>query len=638
MDEQQSATDHAPTPLLDRVHRPQDLHAMTSGELEALAEDVRTELVRVVFETGGHLASNLGTVELTIALHSVFDSPHDKLVWDVGHQAYVHKLLTGRRERFPTIRQAGGLCPFPEREESVHDVWGAGHASTSLSAALGMAIARDISGDDYNVVAIIGDGGLTGGMALEAMNHIGAIGKRLIVVFNDNGMSIAPNVGAINSMFNKVRLDWRYQQAKHTVHEVAKRMPLGEIGWEASRRAKRAVKGMLMPSTFFEQLGFEYVGPVDGHDIGEMRAALQQAERLGRPVFIHAITQKGHGYAPAEADPVKLHGVSPAGGGSGGPPKYQDVFGQAMLELMAADPMITAITAAMPDGTGLVPVLKQFPERAFDVGICEQHAVTLAAGMATQGLKPVCAIYSTFLQRAYDQIIHDVCVQDLHVVFALDRAGFVGDDGRTHQGAFDLSYLSCIPNMVVCAPKDERELRDLLYTGLQHDGPFAVRYPRGAGTGAPLVPGEFAAIPIGSWEIEREGDDVAILAVGAAVQPALLAADELAERGVSACVVNARFVKPLDVELLHDLAGRMRARHIVTVEENVVSGGFGSDVALELDRAGLNEVRLDCIGMPDKFVEHATQKIQRARYGVTSDAIVARILRGRAAPEPVAAT
>jgi len=628
---------HTPTPLLDRVHRPQDLHAMTLGELEALAEEIRAELVRVVFETGGHLASNLGTVELTIAIHSLFDSPIDKIVWDVGHQAYVHKILTGRRERFPTIRQAGGLCPFPEREESVHDVWGAGHASTSLSAALGMAIARDLAGEKYHVVAIIGDGGLTGGMALEAMNHIGAIGKRLIVVFNDNGMSIAPNVGAINSMFNKIRLDWRYQRAKATMREVARRMPLGELGWEASRRAKRAVKSMLMPSAFFEELGFDYIGPVDGHNIGEMRAALQQAMRIDRPVFIHAITQKGRGYPPAEADPVKLHGVSPAGGGSGGPPKYQDVFGQAMLELMAADPTITAITAAMPDGTGLVPVLKQYPDRAFDVGICEQHAVTLAAGMATQGLRPVCAIYSTFLQRAFDQIIHDVCVQNLHVVFALDRAGFVGDDGRTHQGAFDLSYLSCIPNMVVCAPKDERELRDLLYTGLQHTGPFAVRYPRGAAVGVEIVPGQFAPIPIGSWEVLREGEDVAILAIGATVQPALVAAEELAERGISAWVVNARFVKPLDAEMLTGIARSLRRQHIVTVEENVVRGGLGSAVALELHRSGLSGVRVDCIGMPDKFVEHASQKIQRARYGVTAEGIVARILSSTAAPEPVGA-
>lgn len=620
-----------PTPLLDRVHRPQDLHALTTGELETLAEEVRAELVRVVFETGGHLASNLGTVELTIALHSVLDSPTDKIVWDVGHQAYVHKLLTGRRDRFPTIRQAGGLCPFPERDESIYDVWGAGHASTSLSAALGMAVARDIQGDDYHVVAIIGDGGLTGGMALEAINHIGAIGKRLIVVFNDNGMSIAANVGAINSMFNKVRLDWRYQQAKATLGQVARKMPLGDQAWQASRKVKRSVKGFLMPSTFFEQLGFDYIGPVDGHNIAETRAALQQAMRMGdRPVFIHAITQKGHGYAPAEADPVKLHGISPAGGAAGGPPKYQDVFGQAMGELMRADPGIVAITAAMPDGTGLVPVLKEFPARSFDVGICEQHAVTLAAGMATQGIKPVCAIYSTFLQRAYDQIVHDVCVQNLHVVFALDRAGFVGDDGRTHQGAFDLSYLSCLPNMVVSAPKDERELRDLLYTGLQHDGPFAVRYPRGAGSGVQIIANEFTEIPIGSWETLREGTDVAILAVGATVPLALAAAAALGEKGISAAVVNARFVKPLDRELLLDYARNVRAHHLLTIEENVVEGGLGSAVALELQSAGIEDVKLDCLGMPDKFVEHATQKIQRTRYGITAEAIVARILASTA--------
>ncbi|MHB8577037.1 MAG: 1-deoxy-D-xylulose-5-phosphate synthase [Dehalococcoidia bacterium] len=622
-----------PTPLLDRIQRPQDLHALTNGELEALAEEVRTELIRVVFETGGHLASNLGTVELTIALHSLLDSPTDKLVWDVGHQAYVHKLLTGRRDRFATIRQHGGLCPFPERDESVHDVWGAGHASTSLSAALGMAIARDLQGEQHHVVAVIGDGGLTGGMALEAINNIGHLGKRLIVVLNDNGMSIAPNVGAINRIFNRVRLDERYQFAKSSLGQIAKKMPMGDQAWEASKRVKRSVKGMLMPSAFFEELGFDYIGPVDGHNISELRAALQTAMRgAARPVFIHAITQKGHGYEPAEADPVKLHGVSPAGGSSGGPPKYQDVFGQAVGELMRQDRYITAITAAMPDGTGLVPVLKEFPERSFDVGICEQHAVTLAAGMATQGIVPIVAIYSTFLQRAYDQIVHDVCVQNLHVVFALDRAGFVGDDGRTHQGAFDLSYLSCLPNMVLSAPKDENELRELLYTGVCHTGPFAVRYPRGAGTGAELKPG-FRTIPIGSWEILREGTDVGILAVGAMIPVALAAAEQLEQQGISAAVVNARFIKPLDIELLLKLAHDMRAHHLVTVEENVLRGGLGSAVSLELQQAGLHEVRLDCIAMPDKFVEHGSQKIQRARYGLTAEVIAQRVLAPAGAPE-----
>jgi 1-deoxy-D-xylulose-5-phosphate synthase len=630
------ATGVAATPLLDRVQQPQDLHAMSIGELEALAEEIRGELVRVVFETGGHLASNLGAVELTIALHSLLDSPTDKLIWDVGHQAYVHKMLTGRRDRFPTIRQHGGLTPFCERDESPHDAWGAGHASTSLSAALGMAVARDLQGDDYHVVAIIGDGGLTGGMAFEAINHMGHIGKRVIVVFNDNGMSIAPNVGAMNRVFNRVRLDTRYRFAKSSLGQIARKMPMGDQAWEASRRVKRSVKGMLMPSSFFEELGFEYIGPVDGHNIAELRSALQTATTLpNRPVFVHAVTQKGHGYEPAELDPVKLHGVSPAGGGSGGPPKYQDVFGAAVGELMRQDPSIVAITAAMPDGTGLVPVLKEFPDRSFDVGICEQHAVTLAAGMSTRSLAPICAIYSTFLQRAYDQIVHDVCVQNLHVVFAMDRAGFVGDDGRTHQGAFDLSYLSCLPNMVVSAPKDENELRDLLYTGLQHNGPFALRYPRGSVTGAPIEPG-FRTIPIGSWEMLREGDDVAIIACGVTVEAALKASDELAEHGLSVAVMNARFVRPLDVAMLDGCARALRMEHIVTIEENVVRGGLGSAVAVELQRLGLHGIRVDSIGMPDRFVEHGTQKIQRARYGVTSDAIVQRILAPAAAQEAVA--
>lgn len=611
------------TPIFDRIRSPQDLHDLSLPEMEQLAVEVRAELIEVVSSIGGHLGSNLGTVELTIALHSLLDSPHDKIVWDVGHQAYVHKLLTGRRERFPTIRQHEGLCGFCERGESPHDVWGAGHASTSLSAALGMAVARDLKQEDYHVVAVIGDGGLTGGMAFEALNQIGHLGRRLVVVLNDNGMSISPNVGAINRLFNRFRLDPRYHHTKADVGRVVSRLPLGDLAWEAGRTVKRGVKGMVMPSVIWEQLGFEYVGPLDGHNIGELRAALQYALSFrGRPIFLHACTYKGMGYDAAETDAGRLHSVSPAGS-KGGPPTYSAVVGRTVAQLMRRDPRVVAITAAMLDGTGLAPVLKEFPDRTFDVGIAEQHAVTFAAGLATQGLRPIAAIYSTFLQRGYDQVIHDVCIQNLPVTFALDRAGVAGDDGKTHQGAFDLSYLSCLPNMVVSAPKDEEELRHLLYTATQLDGPMAVRYPRGAGTGAELTE-DFHAIPIGTWELLREGADVAILAVGYMVAPALQAAARLSEYNVRAAVVNCRFVKPLDRALLREIAAAVPL--IVTAEENVLAGGLGSAVRAQLESDGFDSVRVESIGMPDQFVEHGAQPILRAKYGLTADGIVDRVL------------
>ena len=623
------------TPLLDRIQQPQDLHSLSGRELRQLAVELREELVRVVSAVGGHLGSSLGTVELTIALHSLLDSPTDKIVWDVGHQAYGHKLLTGRRDRFPTIRQHDGLCGFLERSESVHDVWGAGHASTSLSAALGMAVARDFSHEDHHVVAVIGDGGLTGGMALEALNQIGALGRRMVVVLNDNGMSISPNVGALNHLSNRFRLDPRYQGAKSNFKRAVRYMPFGEQFWQTGRAVKRGVKTMIWPGALWEQLGFEYVGPVNGHDIGELRAALGYALNFPqRPVFVHVYTSKGKGYDKAEADAGRLHSVSAPGGGGAGAPTYSKVFGDTVIELLRGDPRVVAITAAMADGTGLAPAVKLFPERVFDVGIAEQHAVTFAAGLATQGYRPIAAIYSTFLQRAYDQIIHDVCVQNLPVTFALDRAGVAGDDGKTHQGAFDLSYLRCLPNMIVAAPKDEDELRHLLYSATQTQGPMAVRFPRGSGLGVPLSE-ELHLIPIGSWEKLRDGADLAILAVGHMVAPAMQAAARLSEHDISVAVVNARFVKPLDREMLRAIAGTVP--HIITAEENVLAGGFGSAVLSALAEDGCEHARVESIGMPDQFVEHGSQSILRSKYELNVDGIVKRALASLRPAERVGA-
>ncbi|MGI8553252.1 MAG: 1-deoxy-D-xylulose-5-phosphate synthase [Dehalococcoidia bacterium] len=611
------------TPVIDRIRGPEDLKGLSLPELVQLAREVRQELVEVVSEIGGHLGSNLGTVELTIALHSLLDSPKDKIVWDVGHQAYVHKLLTGRRARFATIRQHGGLCGFPERTESPHDVWGAGHASTSLSAALGMAVARDLAGDDYNVLGIIGDGGLTGGMAFEALNQIGHLGRRMVVVLNDNGMSISPNVGALNRLFNRFRLDARYHHTKSDVGRVVTRLPLGNRAWEAGRAVKRGVKGIVIPSVLWEQLGFEYVGPVNGHDIGELRAALGYALNFrSRPVFLHVFTSKGKGYDKAEGDAGRLHAVSP-GGSKGGPPTYSKVFGDTVAELLQRDPRVVAVTAAMLDGTGLAPIARQFPSRVFDVGIAEQHAVTFAAGMATQGCRPIAAIYSTFLQRGYDQVIHDVCIQNLPVAFALDRAGVAGDDGKTHQGAFDLSYLRCLPNIIVAAPKDEEELRHLLYTATQVSGPMAVRYPRGPGLGVPLG-ADLHVVPVGTWERLREGSDVALLATGYMVGPAMQAAARLSEHNVRAGVINARYIKPLDRDMLREIASL--TPYLLTAEENVLAGGFGSAVLAALNEDGFQSIHLESIGMPDQFIEHGSQPILRAKYGLTADAIVQRVL------------
>jgi 1-deoxy-D-xylulose-5-phosphate synthase len=611
--------------LLDQIDSPSDVRRLAPEQLRQLAAEIRAELLTTVPKTGGHLASNLGTVELTIALHRVFDSPTDKLVWDVGHQAYPHKLLTGRARRFDTLRQQDGLAGFLARDESPHDQFGAGHAGTSISAAAGMAVARDLRGEQHHVIAIIGDGGLTAGMALEALNHVGHSGTRLIVILNDNQMSIARNVGAMARMFNRLRpgLHW----AKESAEPVVERLPLGRQAWEVGKRVKRGMKGAVLPSVLWEELGFNYVGPVDGHDETEVERVLRWVrDDVDGPTLIHLFTVKGKGYEPAEADPVKLHGVSPPSSGGPTAPAYTQVFGQTLGRIMRTDERVVAITAAMPDGTGLTPLFREFPRRTFDVGICEQHAVTFAAGLATQGVVPVAAIYSTFLQRAYDQVVHDVCVQNLPVVFALDRAGIVGDDGKTHQGVFDLAYLRTLPNVVLMAPRDENELQHLLYTAIQHAadgrGPIALRYPRGAGIGVPLD-AELRELPIGRAELLRDGRDLAILALGNAVAPALEAGELLSARGVSCAVVDARFVKPLDESLILDLARRVSG--FVTVEEHALAGGFGSAV-LELLAAHGHRLPVERIGVPDEFVEHGKQATMRATFDLDAQGILARTL------------
>ncbi len=577
-----------------------------------------------VSANGGHLASNLGAVELTIALHRVFDSPRDKIIWDVGHQSYVHKLLTGRRERFSSIRQYGGLSGFTNRSESEHDPFGAGHASTSVSAALGMAIARDLAGDDYSVVAIIGDGAITGGMALEALNQVGHLGSRVCVVLNDNGMSISPSVGSIAKLLSRIRFDYRYRWAEEGSRKVISAFPWGRRLWQAGQRLIRGFRGLIIPTVLWEELGFAYMGPIDGHNIAELEKALARArEYRTEPTLIHVITTKGKGYLPAEGDAVYFHGVPAKGAPAKAIPSYSEIFAQTVLRLAKENPKLVAITPAMPEGNCLSIVEADFPQRVFDVGICEQHAVTFAAGLATQGFKPIVAIYSTFLQRAFDQVIHDVCLQDLPVIFAIDRSGIVGDDGKTHQGTFDISYLMLIPNLIIAAPKDENELQHLLYTAVKTNHPMAIRYPRGSGVGVDLE-SRLHKLPIGKGEILRNGEDVAILAIGTMVTPALEAAARLAKQGVEATVVNARFAKPLDAELITDIAGRIK--RLVTIEENTISGGFGNSVIELLQQSGISDIQIKNLGIPDKFVEQGSQALLRAKYGLDAEGIVRQVL------------
>ncbi len=610
--------------ILDSINQPADLRGLSLEQLQTLAMELRDELVGRISANGGHLASSLGAVELSIALHRVFDSPTDKILWDVGHQSYAHKLLTGRREQFATIRQQGGLSGFTDPSESIHDAFVGGHASNSISAALGMALARDLARDKYHVIAVIGDAALTGGMAVEAINHWGSVGARMIVVLNDNGMAISPSVGAFSRFLNRMRLDPRYEAAKRKARATFTHLPFGEPAWTVGKRLKGRVKRALVPGALWEEFGYTYVGPVDGHDIKGLEAALIRARDFEtRPTFVHVITKKGKGYSPAEEDAVTFHGIAPSTVGVANGPSYSQVFGQTVLRLMHDNPRVVAITAAMLDGTGLAPAGREFPRRVFDVGICEQHAVTLAGGLAASGFIPIVAIYSTFLQRAYDQIVHDVCIQNLPVVFAIDRAGIVGDDGKTHQGTLDLSYLGSIPGLVVATPKDEDELQHLIYTGVRANRPMAIRYPRGSGPGTALDP-DLHEIAIGQGEVLRSGSDVAIFALGTTVYPSLEAAQVLSEKGVDCTVINARFAKPLDADLIVDAASK--AKRLLTVEENTLAGGFGSAVLQLLQARGIRDVQISCLGIPDEFVEHASQPFLRARYALDASGIAGRII------------
>jgi len=599
--------------FLGRIDSPGDLRKLNVQDLKIVCQEIREYIIDTISKVGGHLGASLGAVELAVALHYVFNTPKDKLVWDVGHQAYPHKILTGRRDVFPTIRQLKGISGFLRRSESEYDTFGAGHASTAMSAALGMAVARDFAGEKHKVVVVVGDGAMTGGMAYEAMNNIGLQKRNIIVVLNDNKMSIAPNMWAISNYFTELIAKPSYNRFKANIWELTGKLDqLGDRIRKVAARLEEGVKAVITPGILFEALGFRYFGPINGHNIVQLVRIFQEVKDLNGPILVHAMTEKGKGYAPAENDHQKLHGVTPFDKITGisakqadGPPAYTKVFGKAVVELAKQNPKVVGITAAMPDGTGLDQLQKEIPQRFFDVGIAEQHAVTFAAGLATQGYIPIAAIYSTFLQRAYDQIIHDVALQNLHVVFAMDRGGLVGADGPTHHGAFDLSYLRLIPNMVVMAPKDESELRDMLYTAIQYDkGPIALRYPRGNGLGVPLKE-RFESLEIGKGEVIRHGRDVALLAIGNTVEHASRAAEILAADGISAEVVNMRFVKPLDEILLDDISSRFDK--IVTIEDNVRIGGFGSAVLEYLASKNITNVDVLVHGIPDRFIEHGTQ-------------------------------
>jgi 1-deoxy-D-xylulose-5-phosphate synthase len=584
-------------PLLDTINDPSQLRELERNELVQLANELRNFLIESVSKTGGHLSSNLGTVELTVALHYVFNTPHDRLVWDVGHQTYVHKILTGRRKGMEKLRMHGGMAGFPRRDESEYDAFGTAHSSTSISAALGMAVAAELENKDRHVTAIIGDSSMSGGLAFEALNNAGAMDTNLLVILNDNDMSISPPVGALNNYLTSLLSGKAYATARQAGEKVLKVVP---SVLELANRTQVHVKGMLAPSTLFEQFGFNYIGPVDGHDLDKLVTTLSGIKNLKGPQFLHVITRKGQGYKLAEDDPILYHGVGKFDPDVGivpkapGKPTYTQIFGDWLCDMAALDPRLVGITPAMREGSGLVKFSKEYPDRYFDVGIAEQHAVTFAAGLACDGIKPVVAIYSTFLQRAYDQLIHDVAIQNLPVVFAIDRAGLVGADGPTHAGSFDLTYLRCIPNMTVMTPSDENECRQMLYTAFQLDSPSAVRYPRGAGTGVTPTK-EMKALKIGLGEIRRKGEKIAILAFGSMLKPSLEAAEEL-----NATVANMRFVKPLDDELILSLA----ANHdlLVTIEENTIMGGAGSAVLESLESKGIMVSVLQ-LGLPDTFID-----------------------------------
>jgi len=613
--------------LLDQIAGPAELKQLSIPDLNSLAAEIRELIISTCAANGGHLAPSLGVVELTIALHRVFDSPLDRIIWDVGHQAYAHKILTGRSSRFPTLRTRGGISGFPKRSESPHDAFDVGHSSTSISAALGFAAARDLKQGHNKVVAVIGDGSMTGGIAYEGLNQAGHLGKDLLVILNDNEMSIAENVGALSNFLSRTMTSDFVHKIRRELHGFLKGVDVAGLNMlHVARRAEESLKGLFTPGMLFEAFGFEYIGPIDGHNTAMLVDTLEKVKRFDDAILIHVLTKKGKGYLPAEQNPSQFHGVGPfdrttgkaVTKGKGGPLSYTVLMGETLKKLAADDERIVAITAAMPDGTGLTGFAKEYPDRFFDVGIAEQHGVTFAAGLAAAGMKPVFAVYSTFLQRAYDQVCHDVCLQNLPVVFAVDRAGVVGSDGPTHHGLFDLSYLRHLPNMTIMAPKDENELQHMIATALSLDGPVAVRYPRGNGYGVPLDQ-TLTVLPVGVGELLRRGDDGVIMAVGTMVRPAMEAAGLLACEGLDVAVVNARYIKPLDRELL--LFQAQATRTVLTVEENVVQGGFGSAILEILEEEQVTGVAVRCLGYPDQYIEQGEQPELRSAHGLDAAGI-----------------
>ena len=617
--------------LLDKINTPLDLRKLDRTELPELAEEIRHTIIDTVSKIGGHFGGNLGIVELTLALHYVFETPRDQIVFDTGHQSYPHKLITGRRDTFQTIRQHNGISGFCKREESEYDVFNAGHASTSISAALGIAVARDFRKEDYRVVAIIGDGALSGGLALEGLNQAGHLKRKLLIVLNDNDMSISTNVGAMSGYLNSIIKGQRYNQAKDLAKGVMDRIPLiGGKLHEVASDMEQILKHMVVPGTLFEELGFKYLGPFDGHDLDHLIDLFEEHKDYDGPLLIHVITKKGKGYVPAENKPIWSHGVTPFDIPSGevkksdkpAPPSYTAVFADTLIKLANKDPKIVAITAAMPEGTGLDKFGKAHPDRMFDVGIAEEHAVTFSGGMATQGMKPIAAIYSTFLQRAFDQVFHDVTIMDLPVVFALDRGGIAGADGPTHHGIYDMAYLRIFPNMICMAPKDENELQHMLKTAFETGHPTSLRYPRGNGVGV-AMDSELKSLPVGKGEVMREGSTATIFAIGNEVWPSMQAAEILAKEGINIAVVNGRFIKPLDEELIRRFC--KSGAHVLTVEEGSLAGGFGSAVMEKAQELGLEGVKFHRIGIPDEYVHHGTQDVLRAQYDLHPEGIAKRV-------------
>ncbi len=616
--------------ILDNVKNASDLRGLPTEDLPALADELRQEIISVVSQTGGHLASSLGVVDLTIALHYAFDTPTDKIVWDVGHQAYAHKILTGRRAQFPTLRRHGGISGFPKREESPCDHFDVGHASTSISAATGMAAARDIKGENFHVIAVIGDGSISAGLAFEGMNQAGHLKKNLIVILNDNEMSISPNVGALSSYLSRMMTGHFYTRLRQETKSFLQGIPkVGESMFNIAKRAEESIKGLMVPGMLFEDLGFQYIGPIDGHNIDHLLETFRNIKEYTWPVLVHVITKKGKGCEFAECSPSQYHGTPPFDPATGmvaakkqSIMSYTEVFGQTMIKLAEDNNKVVAISAAMSEGTGLDKFAELYPDRFFDVGIAESHGVTFACGLAVEGLHPVAAIYSTFTQRAYDQVVHDLCLQNLPVTLALDRAGLVGEDGPTHHGVFDIAYLRHVPNIVMMAPRDENELQHMLKTAVEYNGPSAVRYPRGTGYGVPMDQ-ELKTLPIGKAELIREGSEAAIIAIGNMVAPTIEAARRLADEGISVAVVNARFIKPIDAEMV--VAQARKTGRIVTVEEHVLPGGFGSAVLECLDNNGITGTRTHRIGLPDAYIEHGALSVLRHKYGLDADGIYASV-------------